>query len=1238
MTESIRETFGLAIALHAEPFRYVAEHPLGLYLGLTVALLAGLSRGLGDVIILFLNQVNPLRLVLTLLLDAGLFALGFLALVGSTWCITALRWSEPVDFVQLVAVLGLAHVPFLLAILGALPHFGTPILAILSVLNLIGMAVGFGALADIGPGEAFGYVAFGWLLLELAQNTLGLPVAKLCRWLGNTVAGVELIRDPRELLRLANQPVVTPFTGLDWREEWSRRLTGLRKSGQETGTPAPSRTAPIPPAVSRAASPLSPPAPRRDLSRSLQRGLGKGFKLLLGGFGILLVGVITLILLDPLRLWWFGWVTSLPATAQFFVNFFWIGIAGLIFAGLLAPIETLGWYAGWYDRRGDEDHPRTDAPGELAKPVADPSAVKRFIVYMDGVAQSNRHYLPDTEKFLERLTGDLPEDMALVRGIMPYSVMNRPLDENRPLAFFWKRVHQLRFIANPASILGMMVNLRNIFVVLVSADRRYGPLYNRGVAQVVHDGLVKNGYRPGSGVPVTFIGFSGGGQISCACAPLLNRSLRTPVDVISIGGVISGNNNLMKVEQLYHLVGDKDRVARLGPLLFPGRWKLFSLSFWNRALRRGNISVFPMGPVGHQLPGGILDPDLVLPDGRSALDQTIDTVLAIVRGEMPEDSITAEPRPSNYTSNRANPLVRIENYPLHMHPDPARYVPVAEWLGRLILPPRSARFRGAFLEIHHAPAEHADLIGRTVRLGWTTDPDLLRLRQAVTHDLHFSAEAEYSHRHCGVIHPLRLNHWLQVDPLESLAGARPEDDMIVALEEPEVARTDSHVALRIAVAPMEVTGRYLALVRFLGPAEEGENAFRVTHYDRQTRDFTGPEEAVLMPPVTPALTCGSHPSTARGIERSPCNPDGWYIHGALDSSGRFVVQALAPRALFRIVPERVVFGGPRKSYSYLRKEAWKDAAARKGTISSVLCTPRKRDRKAPEASVAAATGEWKPGERALVIHTYGGIGGRLQEPAASGPVYFGHFSYGRADVILDPLSGEPRFDIRYHQVYTHNPDGLVAGTLHWSRYQGDRQFGWLGNRPSCDILVKLDSFTESYELAGISRSPFLRMESHLRAMMARYRIGDGTGGTFVGPANNCAQDSNQALFASIRDVRRFAKDHAGVIEARSADDPEKARLRDLLSLGHELERTLQPLGRPRADWDNNEFTLGSTLEDTPLRNLLVGLGSWRTLLPRKASEVVARIFLRHGAQIWVLRTNQVGGEDEDIEPLAPMTF
>jgi predicted Abi (CAAX) family protease len=106
-----------------------------------------------------------------------------------------------------------------------------------------------------------------------------------------------------------------------------------------------------------------------------------------------------------------------------------------------------------------------------------------------------------------------------------------------------------------------------------------------------------------------------------------------------------------------------------------------------------------------------------------------------------------------------------------------------------------------------------------------------------------------------------------------------------------------------------------------------------------------------------------------------------------------------------------------------------------------------------------------------------------------------------------------------------------------------------------------------------------------------------------------------------------------------AREPVQAqRFRALLGLGKQLRSQLQPFGAPRADWQANEFNLGSSLEDEPLQNLWTGLGSWRTVLPRKASDTVVQVFLQRGASVWVLRTNQVGGYDPEIEPIAPMTL
>ena len=1215
MLDRFWEVLGYVFALNAEAFRIATTVTAGLQLALVVVVLAGLSQGIGQGIVLFLNQVKPIRFAISLAINALLFACGVLALVLSTWLVTLAPWAQSLPFGQLVTVLGAAYAPLLFAFLGALPYLGVPILNVLSVWHLLALVVGFGAIANLPISSAFGYVALGWILLQVLQTTVGRPVASLGKRIANRAAGVDLVTNRRDLVesyrdRLADTPT-------RWQAEYTQRISAFDRGDVVAAVPG------APPAMAIAGAGGS--AIAVDPGPNAER-LWPHLKPLLGLAAMAVLTVVVLTLLRPLREWWFSWVASLPNLVRLVLNFVWIGLVALVVAGLLAPLETLGWWAGWYE---DEVNTTVNA-GELADPVADPSQISRYVVYLDGIGISTFEYLPDIEEFLDTLAPTLPDGVALIRGIMPYSVMNAPLDQDRPLSFLWRYADRLRF-ANPMSVLGLLVNIRNVLVVAVSADKRYGPLYNQGIAQVVFNGLVKNGYQIGSGTPVTLIGYSGGGQMSCASAPYLKRALGAPIDVISLGGVISANINLLQLEHLYHLSGEKDVIEKFGAKIFPGRWKIFLLSYWNRAKRRGKVSFISLGPVGHQVPGGMLDPRLVLPDGRSSLRQTIDTVNAILRGEILEAQLERGGEASNYDIFAANPLVQYQSYPLDQRPDPARYRPLGDWLGRLILPAKAERFGGVFYEIHHAPVDHRGLVGQVVKLRWSDNPLTQKLVQAVTHDVHFSADAEYASRFGGVINPVRLNHWLRVDPLESLAGSLPTDELVVVVENPQVMLDRDGVTLFISTQPMEVTGRYYGLVQFVG-AMAGDQ-WRVRHFNRGSRAFDGPEEIVSLPPVATMAAYGSAPSTTQGLEKSPYNESGWYIYGAQNSGGTFVVQALGPRALFRLQPERVVFGGAKAAYRYIRKESWADVVAQKGRVGSVLCTARDNGR---SESIAAAIDEWQVGDRALILHTYGGIGGNHREPAAATPIFFGHFAYGRAEVVHDPLADEKRFEIRYYQVYAHNIDGLIAGTIHWSRYQGDRQRGWLGTRPSCDILVKLDAFNRFYYFDDERRSPLTRMEAHLQAMTARYRTGDGTGGTFVGPSNNCSQDSNQALFASLQGTAESFYRHADALINQHPDQAEP--LHQLAHFGRELKDTLQPIGGLRPAWEKNEFNLGSSIEDEPLRNLIMGLGSWRTVFPRKASDVVVHKFLKYGASAWVLRTSQVGGHDPDIEPIAPMTF
>ncbi|NTU79157.1 MAG: hypothetical protein HGA45_07105 [Chloroflexales bacterium] len=161
-------------------------------------------------------------------------------------------------------------------------------------------------------------------------------------------------------------------------------------------------------------------------------------------------------------------------------------------------------------------------------------------------------------------------------------------------------------------------------------------------------------------------------------------------------------------------------------------------------------------------------------------------------------------------------------------------------------------------------------------------------------------------------------------------------------------------------------------------------------------------------------------------------------------------------------------------------------------------------------------------------------------------------------MVCEPLAGDLVFDIVYHQVYAHNPDGLSAGAHHYSRYSGDRQYGWAGVRPLQDLLIKLDAITGAFTLWGRSLTVLDTIIAALEVMAARYRIADGRGGTRVGAANNCAQDSAQALYMAIRGISRVLASR-GDVRAELSDTPEEAeRLAQLEQVGAELRQVLVP--------------------------------------------------------------------------------
>jgi predicted Abi (CAAX) family protease len=616
---------------------------------------------------------------------------------------------------------------------------------------------------------------------------------------------------------------------------------------------------------------------------------------------------------------------------------------------------------------------------------------------------------------------------------------------------------------------------------------------------------------------------------------------------------------------------------------------------------------------------------------------------------------------SDYALTSHLPVNQPSYYSVKQTLDPNLYRPIDNWVGRLILP-KPEEFQQktlpdkdwAWLEVYQAPPDRQDLIGQKVRLGWQPSPLLDRYLQLVTTDIQFTAAAQKSERQGNVI-PLRLNGRSQVGPLQALAGARAQDDVLVSFKQARVTNTQEQTTIRVEQMPLMVTGRYVGLVKLLGevqaksPTDIPANCpgsppcpselVRVQHYNPQTRNFDGVEEAIRIP-QQPSISGDSRRdrvanrfmSTPRSLADSTEGKAGWYIYGARGQDGLFTVQALRPRSLFQLQPTETVFGLG-SGLDYIARGNWKNTPDRKGTAQRVLVAPHGDD---PEVALAA----WQEGERGLGIHLFGGIGGKKGESVTGGTVT-GHFAYFLFQVVRDPFTQELQWDISYDQVYAHNPQGILSGSQSWANYLGNLQRGWLNSRPTSDVMLKLDVL-EDYNFGGVPLSPLREFQRQLEIMMARYRTGDGTGDSSVSPAASCVQDSNQALYITIETLKERIRRNAALSDwlKNHPDDPQTERFQKLVQLGSRLYQVLAPRGTIRPDWQQNAETLAGVKDGHPYSfiqqdTLANALLSWQSMLPRAAHDIISTIFLEQGATLWFLRTNQVGGSLPEILPLAP---
>lgn len=306
-----------------------------------------------------------------------------------------------------------------------------------------------------------------------------------------------------------------------------------------------------------------------------------------------------------------------------------LGILGLLvfLFVLLSPLESLRWWAD----RGEKEVRHTF---ELVEPDDPPDdTFEYYVVYLSGVGTIGGDDLSRRElAWLDSIREALPE-AQVIGDVFPYAVDNRGLLQ-RATEWAWSRLDRLRRRTSLA-LLPWLIEIRNVAQVLVSADPRYGPTYNIGLAQELWRSLQRHGYTPGSGKPVYLIGFSGGAQVALGASWFLT-SLRIPITLISVGGIYGDDPGLDRIDHVWHLCGSKDRLQHLGTIAFPGRWFTAPLSHYGRAKRDGRITKLRIGHMHHAGAQGYMGRRAVDDRGRSHAEVSRDAVVDIIRSPLPD--------------------------------------------------------------------------------------------------------------------------------------------------------------------------------------------------------------------------------------------------------------------------------------------------------------------------------------------------------------------------------------------------------------------------------------------------------------------------------------------------------------------------------------------------------------------------------------------------------------------------
>lgn len=300
----------------------------------------------------------------------------------------------------------------------------------------------------------------------------------------------------------------------------------------------------------------------------------------------------------------------------------------LLVWGTLSPIGTLAW---WLQQGSERSGPKNNQRSQksTSKPLSvQPTStpVNCYIVYLPGVGDYSANQLTSGEEyFLKALTKQHPHCVA-VPDVFPYSASNESLGGQRLLAPMWTAIEQADgWLEN----VDALIKIRNLWRFALSADDRYGPVYNQGIATAIVDRM--NAAHPLAQVQprpihIILVGTSGGVQVALGAASYLDRWLNAKITVVSVGGDFAGTVGFEAMNRMYHLQGTQDWIEDLSAVVFPSRWQWTVGSPFNQARQQGRYVEQTIGPQEHDGQRGYFSMNQVKDQPTTYVDLTLKAV------------------------------------------------------------------------------------------------------------------------------------------------------------------------------------------------------------------------------------------------------------------------------------------------------------------------------------------------------------------------------------------------------------------------------------------------------------------------------------------------------------------------------------------------------------------------------------------------------------------------------------